>query len=75
MIAELNEKKEGTYPDLQVLDLKYTDFLIMEESPSILLANLAKFWIAERFFSGNFVKYNNNFGYISDEKSTYNKLA
>lgn len=46
----------------------YSDFLILKES------NTA-FWIAEKFFNGEFVKYNNNFGYINDEGSSLNKIA
>ena len=44
--------------------LAYSDFLILEDKPSItILYELDSYWIAERFFSGDFVKYNNNFGY------------
>ncbi|CAD8046726.1 unnamed protein product [Paramecium primaurelia] len=46
----------------------YSDFLILEETKN-------KYWIAERFFKGEFVKYNNNFGYINEEITNLNKFA
>ena len=36
---------------------------------------LDHFWIAERFFEGEFVKYNNNFGFLSREKNDLNKIG
>ncbi|CAK92523.1 unnamed protein product (macronuclear) [Paramecium tetraurelia] len=46
----------------------YSDFLILEESKD-------KYWIAERFFKGEFVKYNNNYGFINEDTSELNKFA
>ncbi|CAD8145910.1 unnamed protein product [Paramecium pentaurelia] len=46
----------------------YSDFLILEETKN-------KYWIAERFFKGEFVKYNNNYGYINEEITNLNKFA
>lgn len=31
-----------------------------------------KFWIAERFFDGEFIKYNNNWGFILGDESIMN---
>ncbi|KAM3137900.1 hypothetical protein pb186bvf_009981 [Paramecium bursaria] len=56
----LNHKK---YPEVY-----YSDFLILKETE-------ARFWIAERFFEGNFIKYNNNFGFINEVPTDLNMLA
>ena len=34
-----------------------------------------KFWIAERYFDGEFIKYNNNWGFINDKLIPLNQLA
>lgn len=55
----LEEKGEiNIYPNVI-----YSDFLILEERQD-------SYWIAERFFKGEFVKYNNNYGYINDDHQT-----
>ena len=36
---------------------------------------IIEFWIAERFFKGEFVKYNNNNGFIDDSKSNINNFS
>lgn len=41
----------------------------------MILNNLDSFWIAERFFNGEFVKYNNNFGFIEEDINDMNKMA
>ncbi|CAD8157089.1 unnamed protein product [Paramecium octaurelia] len=61
-IEKLTNVKEKT-PQVQ-----YTQFLILEE-------NQNKYWIAERYFEGDFKKYNNNDGYISDENSELNAIS
>lgn len=54
----------------------YSDFLILEESKGIIaFLFLDKYWIAERFFKGEFVKYNNNYGFINEDISELNKFA
>jgi myosin protein heavy chain len=45
------------------------------ERNSINILYLDSYWIAERYFNGEFVKYNNNFGFISDDPSDINNLA
>ncbi|CAD8046871.1 unnamed protein product [Paramecium sonneborni] len=57
----------------KILDFKYpnviySDFLILKEKQD-------RYWIAERFFKGEFVKYNNNYGYINDDITEINKFA
>ncbi|CAD8077917.1 unnamed protein product [Paramecium primaurelia] len=52
----------------KIMMVQYTDFLILEE-------NKKKYWIAERFFQGNFKKYNNNDGYICEENSELNAIS
>ena len=44
--------------------MSYTDFLILEELNKI--TNKNEYWLAEKFFKGEFKKYNNNDGYICD---------
>jgi hypothetical protein len=39
----------------------------LKESESIVYNNKAKYWIAERYFEGKYIKYNNNYGYISED--------
>lgn len=34
-----------------------------------------KYWLAERFFEGTFVKYNNNWGFVNDSKDNVNIIA
>ena len=64
----LNHKK---YPEVY-----YSDFLILKETEGIfILIQIARFWIAERFFEGNFIKYNNNFGFINEVPTDLNMLA
>ncbi|CAK86488.1 unnamed protein product (macronuclear) [Paramecium tetraurelia] len=60
-IAKKNIKKR--YP--QVL---YSDLLIFLDARG-------NHWIAERYFEGEFVKYNNNYGYVNQENSDLNKIA
>lgn len=40
-----------------------------------LLIYLDKIWLAERFFKGDFEKYNNNDGYINEADIPLNRLA
>lgn len=40
-----------------------------------LLLIIDKYWLAERFFEGNFVKYNNNFGFVNRSTDEANKIA
>ena len=47
--------------------MAYSDLLLLEEN--------GEYWIAERFFSGEFKKYNNNFGFILDEDDPLNHVA
>lgn len=53
--------------NIVIPEVTYSDILLLEENGS--------YWIAERFFEGNFTKYNNNFGYISPENDEFNKFA
>ncbi|CAD8154602.1 unnamed protein product [Paramecium pentaurelia] len=55
--------KKNLYPNVV-----YSDLLILEETKD-------KFWIAERIFKGDFVKYNNNYGYINEEITEINNFA
>ncbi|CAK65713.1 unnamed protein product (macronuclear) [Paramecium tetraurelia] len=69
-INELQEARDRTDRTIKIPDVKYSDFLILKD-----LAQGNSYWIAERFFSGDFVKYNNNYGFISDENIDLNHLA
>ncbi|CAD8140407.1 unnamed protein product [Paramecium octaurelia] len=66
--ADIEEAKELQNIHRKFPNVVYSDFLILEESKD-------KYWIAERFFKGEFVKYNNNFGYINEDPSDLNKFA
>ncbi|CAD8119981.1 unnamed protein product [Paramecium sonneborni] len=48
--------------------IKYSDFLILKEHDT-------SYWIAERFFQGEFIKFNNNYGYINPKKDLISILA
>lgn len=52
------ERKMNIYPNVN-----YSDILILKEQPD-------SFWIAERYFNGEFVKYNNNNGFINEGNSS-----
>ncbi|CAD8150346.1 unnamed protein product [Paramecium pentaurelia] len=68
-VDDLQQQKSEKYVNIAIPSVIYSDFLILEESKN-------SFWIAERFFKGEFVKYNNNYGYInSDDKLELNKFA
>ncbi|CAD8209835.1 unnamed protein product [Paramecium octaurelia] len=54
--------------NLKFPNVVYNDCLILMESKN-------KFWIAERIFKGEFVKYNNNYGYINEDITELNKFA
>lgn len=75
-VKELKAKKDHKNNKLQFVEPKYSDFLILKESDSKNpLYNQDSYWIAERFFQGAFVKYNNNYGFISKEDTQNNHLA
>ncbi|CAD8188247.1 unnamed protein product [Paramecium pentaurelia] len=61
-MQDLNDK------NFNALQIKYSDFLILQEHDS-------SFWIAERFFKGDFVKFNNNYGYINPKDDLLNNIA
>ncbi|CAD8164784.1 unnamed protein product [Paramecium octaurelia] len=61
-MLDLNDKG---FQDIQI---KYSDFLILQEHDT-------SFWIAERFFKGDFVKFNNNYGYINPNNTLLNNIA
>ncbi|KAM3131608.1 hypothetical protein pb186bvf_016272 [Paramecium bursaria] len=65
-LREKHEQKNK--PHNQYPEIYYSDFLILQE-------NERKFWIAERFFDGEFIKYNNNWGFIDDKLTPMNQLA
>ncbi|KAM3135091.1 hypothetical protein pb186bvf_012737 [Paramecium bursaria] len=60
--------KEEKRLKIEIPQVQYSDFLILEEDGK-------QFWIAERFFKGEFVKYNNNNGYIDDSKQNVNNFS
>ncbi|CAD8131993.1 unnamed protein product [Paramecium octaurelia] len=68
-VSELQEKAGEKQINIKIPPVIYSDFLILEESKN-------SFWIAERFFKGEFVKYNNNYGFINeDHTAELNKFA
>ncbi|CAD8140620.1 unnamed protein product [Paramecium pentaurelia] len=68
-ITELQEQAIEKKKNIKIPSVIYNDLLILEESQN-------SFWIAERFFKGDFVKYNNNYGYINEDyKKELNKFA
>jgi len=77
-IRELQEARDRIDRSIKIPEVQYSDFLILKDlsrgSKNILLI-LDSYWIAERFFSGEFVKYNNNYGFISDDKADINHFA
>ncbi|CAD8165566.1 unnamed protein product [Paramecium pentaurelia] len=69
-IRELQEARDKIDRSMKIPEVQYSDFLILKD-----LERGNSFWIAERYFTGEFVKYNNNYGFISDENSDINHLA
>ncbi|CAD8115357.1 unnamed protein product [Paramecium primaurelia] len=61
-IEELNDKGCNTPP------IKYQDLLILQEDEK-------SFFIAERFFEGEFIEFNNKYGYINDNTEKINALS
>lgn len=54
-------------------EVEYCDVLIFKQSNSNFLYKiLDEFWIGERFFSGEFKKYNNNNNYVNTEETEIN---
>ncbi|CAK88370.1 unnamed protein product (macronuclear) [Paramecium tetraurelia] len=52
----------------QYPQISYSDILLLQDANK-------KFWLAERFFEGNFIKYNNNWGFVNSSTDDINKLA
>ncbi|CAD8142287.1 unnamed protein product [Paramecium pentaurelia] len=69
-IRELQEARDRIDRSIRIPEVSYSDFLILKD-----LQRGNSFWIAERYFSGEFVKYNNNYGFISDDKADVNHFA
>ncbi|CAD8057503.1 unnamed protein product [Paramecium sonneborni] len=66
---ELQDKAREKEKQIKIPSVIYSDFLILQE-------NQNSFWIAERFFKGEFVKYNNNYGFIHEDPTLeLNKFA
>ncbi|CAK84497.1 unnamed protein product (macronuclear) [Paramecium tetraurelia] len=61
----MSDLSDKGFHDIQI---RYSDFLILQEHDS-------SFWIAERFFKGDFVKFNNNYGYINPNNNILNNIA
>ncbi|KAM3135092.1 hypothetical protein pb186bvf_012738 [Paramecium bursaria] len=64
----IDQKKEKNI-QIEIPPISYSDFLILEEEGK------PSFWIAERFFKGEFVKYNNNNGYIRNSIDSFNQFS
>lgn len=61
---------------MQFLDVVYSNILVLKESNSIIYKIfIAKYWIAERYFEGEFEKYNNNYGFINTSTNDLNHFA
>ncbi|CAD8067348.1 unnamed protein product [Paramecium sonneborni] len=67
-INELQEKSLQKNKNIRIPNVNYSDFFILQESKIC-------FWIAERFQKGEFVQYNNNYGFINEEFTELNKFA
>ncbi|CAD8068123.1 unnamed protein product [Paramecium sonneborni] len=69
-IRDLQEARDRIDRSIKIPEVQYSDFLILKD-----MDRGNSFWIAERYFTGEFVKYNNNYGFISDDNSDINHLA
>ncbi|CAD8064187.1 unnamed protein product [Paramecium sonneborni] len=69
-IRELREARDKIDMFIKIPEVQYSDFLILKD-----IEKKNSFWIAERYFTGEFVRYNNNYGYINDNNSDINHLA
>ncbi|CAK81359.1 unnamed protein product (macronuclear) [Paramecium tetraurelia] len=66
--ADIDEAlKQQNLNNCKFPDAVYSDCLILMDSQN-------KYWIAERFLKGEFVKYNNNYGYINECITELNKF-
>ncbi|CAD8067314.1 unnamed protein product [Paramecium sonneborni] len=63
-IKDMEKANMDTDKKINILNIQYSNFLVLQDS-----SKSDSFWVAERYFIGEFIKYNNNGAFILNDSA------